>query len=697
MHKTHSEKSSGHTDPSGSEFPKVFCNPDIESRLAEGKRINKKQLINYLNYINFQDSTILLTFKHHKYNKTITFNTKPQPCMKDTLECLWTKSDVNNKLASYQFQYLLLSDGLRLIMAKADVEHIGEEGIGFSIPETCYEVGSRKTRRHSCENVPAEIIQNGILFTGFLRDFSAVAFKVEMSTSTNRSFQWINPDQTLSVMLKNGHGILYSGECRIIRGTPGSKSRTFVLEPLNNPVLRTKAKDYRGMRQKLSPSPTVVFRHPFTKKAMNLKVNDISSSGFSVEEDEENSVLLLGMIIPDVEMDFAGGFRINFKAQVVYRKVFQDRSEKSGVKCGLVILDIEISDHTRLSALLHQAKDENSYLCNKVDIDSLWNFLFETGFVYPQKYVSIQTNKEAFRENFERLYTQNSDIARHFVYQERGRIYGHLSMIHIYENSWLIHHHAAKTSTHNSGGVAVLRQFNRYLSDFQGQYPEHIKFIICYFRPDNKFPNRVFGGFEKSVKDRRICSIDPFAYFFHQRESLKTCLPDTWSLTETQPEDLFDLESFYGHESGGLMIQALDLEPGTDSLGLDVEYHKLGLKRERLLFSLKKENRIKAVFMLSITDIGLNMSDLTNCIHAVLTDPEDVPKEILNSSLSLLSGRYPHDEIPVLLYPVEYAKSQSIPYDKIYNLWILNMQHLGHYLRHIEKTFRRQENTGDSK
>ena len=54
-------------------------------------------------------------------------------------------------------------------------------------------------------------------------------------------------------------------------------------------------------------------------------------------------------------------------------------------KCGLALLDMELEDYGRLSALLHQAKNRSSYISNVVDLDDLWNFFFKSGFIYPQK------------------------------------------------------------------------------------------------------------------------------------------------------------------------------------------------------------------------------------------------------------------------------------------------------------------------
>ena len=670
-------------------FPRLFYNSELEAQISEESSVSRKHLINILNYINFQDGTILLTFKHSKYDKVISFDVRPMRIIENSLDCEWleTAPPVLN-LASYQFQYLLISDGLKLILARPEMRSASEDEISFILPETCYEVGFRKIRRHPCEMVSAELTQNGVMLGGTLKDFNVISFRVDVSAQSRQSLQWVNSKFPLNVMLRNQDDILYSGYCRIIRQSFSAKGN-FVLEPLNNQGQRFMPREYRTMRQKISPSPSIIFRHPFTGRTITLKVEDLSSSGFSVEENEDSSVLLVGMIVPELEIVFADSFKIRCKTQVLYRNAFKDRMGKDCVKCGFVILVMVISDHTRLSAVLYQARDERSYLCNRVDMDSLWSFLFETGFIYPEKYASILGNKEKFKQNFEKLYLQDSDIARHLVYQEKGQIYGHMSMLRVYENSWLIHHHAARKSDHLGAGVEVLRQIGHYVNDFYSKYSDHMNFVICYFRTENKFPNRVFGGFERYAKDPKVCSVDSFAYLIHQKYHMEKGLPDSWTLTEPETEDFFELKSFYEHESGGLMLDALDLEPGTGSNDLDKEYLRLGLKRKRHLFSLKKKGSIKAVFMVNVSDIGLNLSDLTNCIHALVIDSDDLPKEIFYSCLPLLYKYYEQEDIPVLLYPLKYAADRSIPYDKVYNLWVLSNQYLDSYFKHIENLFSR--------
>ncbi len=422
-----------------------------------------------------------------------------------------------------------------------------------------------------------------------------------------------------------------------------------------------------------------------------LKVIDLSGSGFAVEENEDTAVLLPGMIIPELELNFANSFKVNCRAQVIYRKKFDPAEEKEHcLKYGLALLDMNIEEHRRLLALLHQATDSKSYLGTQVDMDALWDFFFESGFIYPQKYTFLQANKDAIKATYERLYTSNPTIARHFIYQDKGRIMGHMTMLRFFENSWLIQHHAANRNASNRAGLAVLNQVGRFINDSQRLYSIHMNYVFCYFRPENKFPERVFGGVCRNIKDPKGCSLDTFAYF-HYRKTVNHLFKneETWTLTETRPEDLEELKRFYEHSSGGLMLSALEIEP--DMMDLDKltgEFKRLGFKRERYFFSLKKNNSLKAVFMANISDIGLNLSELTNCIQAIIIDPNNTPRDVFYDTLSHIAKKFETDEIPILIFPVDYAQNQSVPYEKLYNLWILNMHNTDDYFKHLKRLLR---------
>lgn len=671
----------------------LFHLSNLEKQLAGDpekwwKVVSKKHLINALNFINFQDSNILINLRHKKYDNTLTLSAIPQPCTNDALNCLWKDPSLENQnLKAYEFTNFLLNDGQELILTKAELISIDEQGIRLTLPEKSYEVSCRKIRRNSCEGIQIQFMQNGVTFSGSLVDFSAISFCVELSPDKSQSFHWINTDQHVYIILKKEAETLYSGTCEIIRQSSGQKTKTFILKPHSNQITRVKSKEFRSLRQKLSPTPNIIFTHPFTNKRTILKVFDLSGSGISVEEAQDNSVLMPGMIFPELGIEFMNSFVINCKAQVIYRK----KADHGTVSCGLAILDMAPKDQVRLSALLHQIKDSNSYVCTtNVDLDELWNFFFDTGFVYPKKYTFIQNQKKLFKETYEKLYTQNPDIAKHIIYQDKGKIYGHVAMFRYYEKTWILHHHAAKMSQHNKkAGLIVAEQLGHYINEFHRMYSSHMHFLACYYRPENRFPSRVYGGVAKELNDPKMCSIDKMAYFLGRKNHDLGELPEDWMLTKTAEEDLNELDNFYEHTSGGLMIHALDLDPSmVNSVNINNEYKRLGFKRERHLFSLKNNNILKAIFMVNVSDIGLNMSDLTNCIHVLVLDSEDFSGYILNLALAKLSTYYEHEEMPVLLFPHSYAEEQSIPFDKTYNLLVLGIDHFDYYFKQLEKLLR---------
>jgi hypothetical protein len=401
-------------------------------------------------------------------------------------------------------------------------------------------------------------------------------------------------------------------------------------------------------------------------------------------------MLLPGMVLHELELSFADSYKIKCSAQVVFRKEMVDPNGEKWIKSGLALLDMDIGDHLKLISMLHQAKNKNSYICNDVDLDALWNFFFETGFIYPDKYAAIQKNKKQIKETYAKIYTRNPHIARHFIYQDKGTIYGHMAMIRFYQSAWMIHHHAARKSALNKAGLIVLDQIGRMINDSHRLYSLHMDYMMCYFRPDNKFPNRVFGGAARNINDPKGCSLDGFAYQqFNNPQRSTSELPAGWQITDTRSEDLEELAGFYEHISGGLMLEALDLKP--EKLGcqeLSQEYAKLGLIRQRQLFSLTYNNQLKAVFLVNQSDVGLNLSDITNCVKAFVTDPQEFSSKIFEAAIARIAAITKKKDFPTLIYPAVYADENDIPYEKTYNIWVCSLQYSDAYFRYLKRLVR---------
>ena len=671
--------------PSNLRKPSQIENQDIE------KKVDKSQLINKLNFVNFQDGTVLINLKHAQYDREFTLKATPQPCNSDIVECLWVDGqNINKIIETYQFHNLLIPNGQKLLKVVPELIRMDDKGIGFALPDSGTEITSRKVRRFACQGISAQLIQNSSVFSGTLIDFNGYSFNVKLKAVPPQTFEWLNTEHSANIILSDGAYTIYSGECKIIRSFQNHNSKNYILMPLRQDIQRFKQKEYRSERYKLTPSPNITFQHPFTKRRFDLKVVDLSGSGFSVEEDERRTTLLPGMILPDLSLNFSDNYTIKCSAQVVYRKPVDASNGDKWIKSGLALLDMDVQGHLKLIALLHQTKNKNSYICNQVDLDALWNFFFETGFIYPEKYAVIQKNKKQIKETYAKIYTRNPHIARHFIYQDKGTIYGHMAMLRFYDNAWMIHHHAARKSDANKAGLIVLDQIGRMINDSHRLYSLHMDYMICYYRPDNKFPSRVFGGAAKSINNLKGCSLDSFAYlhFDRRNQSIRT-LPDNWRISETQPEDLQELSDFYEYTSGGLMLEAIDLKPEKmDSSDLSEEYRQLGLTRMRHVFSLKNNGQLKAILLVNQSDIGLNLSDITNCVKVFVTDKAEFSADILQAAIAKVADITGKEDFPALLYPSAFADERNISYDKLYNLWVCSLQYSDPYFKYLGRLLR---------
>ena len=62
---------------------------------------------------------------------------------------------------------------------------------------------------------------------------------------------------------------------------------------------------------------------------------------------------------------------------------------------------------------------------------------------------------------------------------------------------------------------------------------------------------------------------------------------------------------------------------------------------------------------------------------------------IINSFILLIKHKYSHVDITELLsYPMSYVEKESLPCDKTYLLWILNLRHSDDYFEYCEGLFR---------
>jgi len=664
-----------------------FQHDDLLNAIDSGSRIKKENLINTLNRIHFMGDSICVLLRHPRYDEAILVKAIPETIEGDELTCSWDKSHTSFGLENFQFSYLIVMEQQSIIILPAKLLSIDSTGFKALLPEESYVISKRETNRFPCRDVTAELTQSGFLARGSLIDFSPQSFRIKVSPEMPSSYHEFNPDATVTIRLTSDGKMLFSGNCRCLRQTHEIHDWEIVLAPLGEQIKRFQTRRVRHPRRRLSPPLMAVFEHPFFKRKVQREITDVSITGFSVYDDVIDGILLPGMIIHGLSIIYAGELKMNCTAQVIYRK----KQEENKVCCALAVLDMDVHSYSRLNRIITLNMDHHSCISTEVDMDALWEFFFDTGFIYPKKYKLLQDHREDFKKTYRKLYQENPEIAMHFTYEQNGRIYGHMSMLRAYEHAWLIHHHAARPMHNKLPGFQILKHMMLFVYGMYHLPSAKMDYVLCYFRPENKFPDRVFGGFARDLNNPRLCSLDLFSYVTFPVGTPKNQLPQGWSLHESTHAELWELEQFYKHHSGGLLLDVLNLSrknPGDESLEDVAE--RLGFVRKWKVYSIVNKRCLKAVLVVNQSDVGVNLSELLNSIKVIAVDSDNLPWEVLSVAAAQLTGVYHLDSIPLLIYPSTYGSTTNIPSEKSYQLWILNMRDLNttKFMEYVQRHFR---------
>ena len=151
-------------------------------------------------------------------------------------------------------------------------------------------------------------------------------------------------------------------------------------------------------------------------------------------------------------------------------------------------------------------------------------------------------------------------------------------------------------------------------------------------------------------------------------------------------EDLIELKNYYEFISGGLMLNALDLEPDMDYPSeLSTEYEKLGFKRERHLFSLGCDGHTK----------GFPYGCCVRC-RVEHVKPDQLYSRYYHGPCQIFPGisslHLWHSYLFITktrrhlfsFTPPRYLEHQQITPEKIYNLWAFDCRYTESFLEYLK-------------
>ena len=154
------------TDNGRANTPKVVNQGHIQEE-QPGKKISTKQIINLLNYINFQDDFIAVNLRHSRFENVVSLQAKPHPCIENALVCEWANpEEVIRKLVSYEFDSISLNHEDSILKLQPDLAGIDEFSINLVLSEQYYPLNIEVIEHYPCTGINAQVIQNSAIFKG---------------------------------------------------------------------------------------------------------------------------------------------------------------------------------------------------------------------------------------------------------------------------------------------------------------------------------------------------------------------------------------------------------------------------------------------------------------------------------------------------------------------------------------------------
>jgi hypothetical protein len=258
---------------------------------------------------------------------------------------------------------------------------------------------------------------------------------------------------------------------------------------------------------------------------------------------------------------------------------------------------------------------------NGLRFATLWSFLAESGFLYPEKLHELAPMLPQIEHTFASL-LQNpkNSLLKTIVCRRNEAILGHISTLRLYRKTWLIQHLASLPQVDALFAAEVL---NLGLIEYLEQMPE-LEWCRVFFRPNNRWPARVFGTFARRLAEPSLSDLRKFHYCVGPTSTVSEA-PWGFRIFEAKRTHLEEIQRFFLSQGRLIALQADDLS--LDRLRLtEIQrlYDLSGLERRREILVAERGSSFAGFALLEVSSPGLNLSELTNhfSVHTPGEDPE---------------------------------------------------------------------------
>lgn len=346
-------------------------------------------------------------------------------------------------------------------------------------------------------------------------------------------------------------------------------------------------------------------------------VLEISSTGFSFAFDPTHDLFPPGARLSRIQLALDGR-TVTCSGSV--RNIGPIAGNPHLVRCGVVFDELAPAERIHLADAVMRNRYPGLVDARELTFEQLWDFFRETRFVYPQKLAMLEPILPEVERTFAALRGPSDRIFKSLLYREGSAPIGYLSCVRGYRRTWVIQHLAGFTR-------ARARQAPQVLNAGVAEYIEHnaIEYVKIYFRPENKWPSRVFGGFARRVNDPHRSDLRTFEHLVLPVDAQvpAQALAQDIRVIEATSGDLAAVERHYVAAGESLLARSDDLTRSSLELS-DVggDFRQLGLVRRRVILLAMLGDVPAGAALCELTSPGVNLSELFSAARmAIFAQP----------------------------------------------------------------------------
>jgi hypothetical protein len=267
---------------------------------------------------------------------------------------------------------------------------------------------------------------------------------------------------------------------------------------------------------------------------------------------------------------------------------------------------------------------------NSIGVDELFDLYERTGFLYPEKAVRLLPHLNKVKENWSRMQRAGETLLYILTAGNAQKGRAALAVWRTTHLGWTYQHLVSEGNPYASRAVMLAAGASSILkgSDESSQN---------WFRPENRFPARVFGSMIQATGGSHSSSQNQAYFALHRGLPM----PEDSAIRVLNYEQAYnkDLCSIAEATKGRVYVAAEELAGDVSFKALDLLYRRVGLRRTRHVWLAynKRQNRPIGAAIAYRGPLGLNFSFLENRCDLLLL-PSLSETEMVSAASALLNA-----------------------------------------------------------